>query len=101
MTLHLVNKTPAHSSALIECLQVLAETQEDSALLLIEDAVYAVLENNAVITKLKSLSFPCYVLQEDLQARGLLDKVPAEFKVVDYSGLVRLSLDYAKVQSWG
>jgi len=98
MTLHLVNKDPLASNALSDCLAVLAVTEEDAALLLIEDAVNLVLQGNEALHGLKH---SCYVLQEDLQARGLLDRAGNGFIVVDYSGFVKLSLDYAKVQSWG
>jgi tRNA 2-thiouridine synthesizing protein B len=98
MTLHMVNKDPLVSNALSDCLAVLAVTEEDAALLLIEDAVNLVLQGSEA---LQGLKHPCYVLQEDLQARGLLDRLGTGFILVDYGGFVRLSLDYAKVQSWG
>lgn len=100
MTLHLVNKAPAHSSALAECLQILQASEEEAALLLIEDGVYGAIDATEQIA-FQSLGLPCFVLQEDLQARGINDMPTGPFQVIDVSGFVKLTLDYAKVQSWG
>lgn len=41
-----------------------------------------------------------YVLREDCQARGLLEKVHANVKVVDYEGWVKLVMDeYERIVS--
>lgn len=104
MTLHLINKSPAKSSALNECLSIVEAGKNDSnAILLIEDAVYSALNSVAYVSlhdKIKNLAVPCYVLKEDLLVRGLKVELVGEFAVIDYSGFVQLSLDYKKVQSW-
>ncbi len=56
MTLHMVNKDPLVSNALSDCLAVLAVTEEDAALLLIEDAVNLVLQGSEA---LQGLKHPC------------------------------------------
>jgi tRNA 2-thiouridine synthesizing protein B len=104
MTLHLINKSPAKSSALNECLSVLeASNNSSSAILLIEDAVYSALKhpaNMALHKKIKKLASPCYLLKEDLLMRGLHAELVEGFTIVDYAGFVQLSLDFKKVQSW-
>lgn len=100
MTLHLINKSPSHASALAECLQILAVSEEAAAVLLIEDGVYAALDGT-IRSAFETLGLPCYVLREDLEARGLSEKMTGPFRVLDMGGFVKLTLDYAKVQSWG
>ncbi len=103
MTLHLVNKSPAKSSALEDCLAVLQAKKTASAILLIEDAVYLAMnhiDNHSLHKKIKDLALPCYLLQEDLTVRGLNSELADCFSLVDYAGFVQLSLDYKKVQSW-
>ena len=46
------------------------------------------------------ISVNCFVLKEDLEARGLTQKVIEFFTVVDYDGFVDLSLEHHTVQSW-
>tara|TARA_R110000772_G_scaffold172303_3_gene284157 strand:- start:125 stop:439 length:315 start_codon:yes stop_codon:yes gene_type:complete len=103
MILHLINKSISNSPALDECLSLLQAANKKSAILLLEDAVNAAISNqlNAELhAKINALDIPCYVLTEDLQARGLLDKIAKGFTQVDYAGFVQLSLEYKKVQSW-
>lgn len=103
MSLHLVNKSPAKSSALKECIAVLEAKKVDSAIMLIEDAVYLVVNNvvNKVLhEKIRTLALPCYILKEDLTIRGLNLELADCFSLVDYAGFVQLSLDYDKVQNW-
>ncbi len=104
MTLHLINKSPARSSALNDCLSVLEfDNNSASAILLIEDAVYAALNRSSYAylqEKIKSLAIPCYVLKEDMLLRGLHAGLIESFSIVDYAGFVQLSIDYNKVQSW-
>lgn len=103
MILHLINKSNSNSSALDDCLSVLQAAQSKTALLLIEDAVSdgtANPLNTDIHAKIKCLDIPCYVLKEDLLARGLVDKVAKPFMLIDYAGFVQLTLEYDKVQSW-
>ncbi len=104
MTLHLINKSPAKSSALSECLSILNVGNNSSdAILLIEDAVYTSLNNSAYAPlqeKIKNLELPCYLLKEDLLMRGLVPELEEGFSIIDYAGFVQLSIDCGKVQSW-
>lgn len=70
--------------------QALAMFSEGDALLLIEDAVSLCTSKNK-----KSLSsYPIYVLNQDLIARGLT--VRDDYQTLDYAQFVELSLDYKK-----
>lgn len=98
--LHLVNKSPTEKNALNSCLR-LATT--GSSVLLIEDGVYAALENTSSTTAISehmdSLRF--YVLGPDVSARGLDDKpLISGINVIDYDGFVDLVVEHDTSQSW-
>jgi tRNA 2-thiouridine synthesizing protein B len=98
--LHTVNKSPFEKNSFETCLRLAAK---DSAVLLIEDAVYAALKGTALESKVRAaaadLSF--YVLGPDLRARGLEDSQLVEgFRVVDYGGFVDLAAQHDKVLAW-
>ncbi len=73
------------------------------ALLLIEDAVYLMLaqaENETILDDIRKLGLSCYVLQEDLKARGLGTELAPGFILTDYAGFVDLTVEHDKIQSW-
>lgn len=73
------------------------------ALLLIEDAAYALLPGTDSATALQSLLQPTqlYVLQQDLLARGLAaDALPPGAEPIDYLRMVEICLAQPKVLSW-
>ena len=104
MTLHLINKSPANSSALNDCLSLLEHGDNNSsAILLIEDAVYFAQKRSDYADlheKVERLELSCYLLKEDLLVRALDSEAAEGFLIVDYEGFVQLSIDYNKVQSW-
>lgn len=95
MILHTVNKAPSNSS-LAACLKVAAP---DSAVLLIEDGVYAALRNAANIPD-SLFQHRVYALEADVKARGLGAKLAPQIELVDYDGFVALATQYDCVQSW-
>jgi tRNA 2-thiouridine synthesizing protein B len=98
--LHIVNKSPFERTALDTCLRL---AKADSAILLIEDGVYAVLKNSAAASKMQQAlgNHPVYALQPDLQARGVNpDNMLDGISLVDYDGFVKLTTEYDKLQSW-
>tara|TARA_R110002096_G_scaffold269199_1_gene463013 strand:+ start:67 stop:375 length:309 start_codon:yes stop_codon:yes gene_type:complete len=98
--LHVVNKSPYDRNSLESCLRL---AKKDSAILLIEDAVYAVLKNAAASDKVSQATsrHAIYALQPDLEARGLkTDNMIDGISLVDYDGFVKLSTEYSKLQSW-
>ncbi len=93
-TLHILNQS-APSGALSDCLRVL---QPQDSLLLIEDGVY-------LCACWEDLPLPagvnCYVLQEDLSARGLsLPIATPSVELVDYAGFVALVTRCQRNLSW-
>ena len=99
MILHTVNKSPSHNNCLSSCLRV---APKDSALLLIEDGVYAAVENTEtselIINALKTMKV--YALEPDIKARALSGRLIPDIALVDYSGFVKLTEQYHTVQSW-
>lgn len=98
--LHTMNKSPFEKTTLESCLRL---AQAGSAVLLIEDGVYAALQDTkvsaAVAEKMKELSF--YVLQPDVEARGLADKPLIDgIKTVDYGGFVDLVEEHETSTAW-
>lgn len=97
MTLHTLNKQSADLLRL--CISSLMA--EDS-LLLYEDGVYAALDNPVHSKQLARLpsGIKLYVLLEDLEARGIMEKVPEAFSRISYRDFVSLCLASSKVVNW-
>lgn len=99
-TLHVLRHSPTGNASLASCMRVLASKE---SLLLIEDAVYALLPGSAALNSISLLpgDIHLYVLQADLLARGLaLDDLPARVEPVGYDCMVELSAQSGKVVSW-
>jgi sulfur relay protein TusB/DsrH len=96
--LHIINKSPLTNSALDSCLRV----AQSGDILLIEDAVYAATSGNAFEGKMREAMgrFKIYVLQPDLEARGLADRIITGVSPVDYGGFVDLTTTNKNCQSW-
>ena len=98
--LHLINKSPFERTALDSCLRL---AQAGSSILLIEDGVYAAMQNAAHAEKIagRMEDFSFYVLGPDVAARGLGDTPLIEgIDVVDYEGFVDLVAEHDATQSW-
>jgi len=98
--LHIVNKSPYDRNSLDACLRL---ARPDSAILLIEDGIYATLKNAAASEQVQKAlnNHKIYALQPDLQARGINpDNMIDGISLVDYDGFVKLTTDYDKSQSW-
>lgn len=69
-TLHTVNKSPFDKNSLTSCLKY---AKQGSAVLLIEDGVYAAINNTEATDKIKNAlgSISIYVLKPDLETRGM------------------------------
>ena len=96
--LHIINKSPLTNSALDSCLRV----AQSGDILLIEDAVYAVTSGNVFEDRMREAMgrFKIYVLQPDIEARGLADRLIAGVAPVDYGGFVDLAATNKNCQSW-
>ncbi len=100
MMLHTVNKSPFERNSLQSCLRV---ATNGSAVLLIEDGVYAAMsdtESAALVTEAaKRLSL--YALGPDIKARGIDEnRIAAGIQLVDYGGFVDLAAEHKTVQAW-
>ena len=97
--LHTVNKSPSERNALESCL---AHVKKGSAVLLIEDGVYAAVKGTDAAKKLETTmkTVPVYVLQPDLEARGMSGRILDGVKLVDYGGFVDLAAEHPSVQAW-
>ncbi len=98
--LYTVNKSPFERPALETCLRL---ATAGGAVLLIEDGVYAALKGTAKSALVEAhqgdLSF--YVLDSDLDARGLADKPLIDgISRVDYGGFVDLVEKHDSVHAW-
>lgn len=97
--LHTVNKSPFEKDSLESCLKF---AKSGSTLLLIEDGVYAALQNTAVSEAVQKAmeNITVCALGPDIKTRGIADKVMDGIKIVDYSGFVDLTAENDKVQAW-
>lgn len=98
--LHLINKSPTEKNSLDSCFRF---AKSDSAILLIEDGVYAALAKadyaENITSRMEEFNF--YVLGPDVAARGLSDVPLIEgINVVDYEGFVDLVTEHDVSQSW-
>ncbi|MCE9954312.1 sulfurtransferase complex subunit TusB [Aeromonas allosaccharophila] len=90
--LHLILNSPFQSQALAQALSYL---QPEDELVLMQDAVIAA---SAPQWSEQLADIPLYVMQEDLQARGLHHRVG---NVLDMAGLVALIAQKGSPRTWG
>jgi len=95
--LHIVNKSPTQTNALASCLRL---SRPGHALLLTEDAIYAATASGAASAGLADCKLKIYVLQPDVQARGMAGKLIDGVTAVDYGGFVDLVAEHHTNQSW-
>jgi len=98
--LHTVNKSPFEKRTLDSCLRM---ARSGSAILLIEDAVYAAMKGTVIEEKVRAGNKKCkiYALEPDLKARGLnLADCIEGIELVDYDGFVDLAVTHDNVQAW-
>jgi len=98
--LHTVNKSPFERDSLDTCFRL---ARPGSDILLIEDAVYAALAGTRQESDMRDAlrRYAIYVLQEDVDARGIDPRAMIEgIGTVDYGGFVDLAARNDSVQSW-
>ncbi len=94
MILHKVSTSPFADQTLLQCLK---RKQPTDKLLLIQDAVYAMVKGDLVDSLLEQ--GPIYVLNEDVQARGLIIENNL-YQGISYPEFVALTLECKQVISW-
>lgn len=98
--IHVLRHAPQDDTHFASSLRVIGPQQ---GLLLIEDAVYALLPHTSAINAMQLLpaSVKLFALESDVLARGLaIDDLPPRVKLIDYPGMVELCTQYDKVMSW-
>ena len=95
--LHIVNKSHTQTGALASCLRL---ALPGSALLLTEDAVYAATAAAGAGVEAALGRLDVYVLQPDVDARGMAGRIMPGVKAVDYAGFVDLVAGHPNNQSW-
>lgn len=92
-TLFVLNRHDA--GALATCRACL---REGDALLLLEEAVYHLLDKRDVVQSIEI--FPIFALSGDLVARGISARIPSQVECVDYPEFVALTLRFDRVITW-
>jgi tRNA 2-thiouridine synthesizing protein B len=95
--LHIVNKSHRQTASLESCVRLAKDGQ---ALLLIEDGVYAATKAGAAALAPALKRLKVYVLQPDLEARGMAGALAEGVTCVDYGGFVDLVAEHSTCQSW-
>ncbi len=95
--LHIVNKSAAQTGALASCLRL---ARPGHALLLTEDAIYAATRHGVAASGLAGSPLKLYVLEPDVQARGMAGRLIDGVTAVDYRGFVDLVPEHRSNQSW-
>ena len=99
-TLHTINKSPFTHNTLMSCLAVCGP---NDSILLIEDGAYAASRQSPCSPALRekiAAGIAVYVLQSDIELRGLQTAVLDKIQLTDYQGFVRLSTEHRCTQSW-
>ena len=99
-TLHTINKSPFTHTELKSCLGI---CRPGDAILLIEDAVYAIKAGsvwNQHLSEAADSGIKLYALKNDVLARGIIFETGFSIETVDYSGFVQLACVHERTQSW-
>lgn len=98
MILHHIQTSATSDNALSTCLRYIQATD---SILLADDAINALLYPNL---RLQLDKYQIFVLQDDIQARGLQAKIDKltnmSINIIDYKQFVSQSLQHAKVITW-
>lgn len=94
--LHIINKSSIH--VLISCLQI---AQSKDAILLIEEGVFSSInQSRFIVMNNAEKQLDVFALKNDLEARGLLERVSPNIKLIDYDGFVDLTIQHTPIQTW-
>lgn len=94
--LHTLLHSPSHSD--LETLIAMTEAGDD--LLLLQDGVLAALAGSRALMRLSASPATLWVLDEDVQARGLAGQISTSVQSVDYNGFVTLTIRHPQQMVW-
>lgn len=83
-----------------DLLALLRLVAEGDDVLLLQDGVIAALEGSLALEALLNAPISVYVLQEDLDARGLAAQISSKVTVVGYTGFVKLAVSHTQQMTW-
>jgi len=98
----ILSKSPwtENYGSLLEIARKAAENGEKVAVLFIQDACLAATKNE-YCDKLVKNKIEVYALKADCEARGLLEKVGKDVKIIEYRDWVKLVMGmHSKIVSW-
>ena len=72
----------------------------DDDVLLLQDGVLAALKGNPFAEMLLASPATIYVLEDDLQARGLAEQISPNMHKVGYNGFVELTIRHPQQLAW-
>ncbi|THB86202.1 sulfurtransferase complex subunit TusB [Pantoea allii] len=94
--LHTLMHSPAHCD--LETLLLIAGAGDD--LLLMQDGVLAALAGSRALMRLSGSEATLWVLDEDVQARGLTGQISTSVQSIDYNGFVTLTIRHQQQIVW-
>lgn len=98
MILHHIQTSATSDNALNTCLRYI---QAADSILLADDAINALLYQHL---RQQLMQYQVFVLQDDVQARGLQEKIDSlsqvQVTIIDYNEFVAQSLQHSKVITW-
>ena len=98
MILHIINKSPYTHNSLKQCLELCTD---GCSIIFIENGVLAATAiSTDQLELLKGRNISLYLLQADVLARGLKNKIPAAFNIVSDEAFVELTSNHHSSQSW-
>ncbi|WNN44697.1 sulfurtransferase complex subunit TusB [Winslowiella toletana] len=69
-------------------------------LLMLQNGVLAAIEGSGALTSLLAAPVTLYVLQEDVDARGLSAQISTKVKLVSYNDFVALAVKHPQQMTW-
>ncbi|MEM5528453.1 sulfurtransferase complex subunit TusB [Gammaproteobacteria bacterium AS21] len=94
-TLHIINKSPTDHQLYQRCFNAL---MAGDAILFIESAVLVCVDREFTAATTDNISY--FLLEADIQARGLKQHSDHQFHVINDDGFVDLCCQYKKTISW-
>ncbi|AWH88530.1 sulfurtransferase complex subunit TusB [Limnobaculum parvum] len=93
--------TVSHSPYQIDMNTLSNAVGQSDVLVLMQDSVTAALKESRWLALLIQRNpINIYVLREDIEARGLLLLIDSRVEIIDYSGLVDLSVNHYPQVNW-